>query len=51
VKWCQSAEYIDAFLYEAVKQCGLVQAYIREGLGITDKELVNFREQLLEPAK
>jgi protein tyrosine/serine phosphatase len=51
VKWCQSAEYIDASLEEAVKQYGSVQAYIREGLGITDKELVNFREQLLEPAK
>lgn len=51
VKWCQSAEYIDASLDEAVKQYGSVQAYIREGLGITDKELVNFREQLLEPAK
>lgn len=37
VKWCQSAEYIDVFLDEAVKQYGSVQAYIRERLGITDK--------------
>ena len=44
-------EYIDASLDEAVKQYGSMENYIREGLGITDKELASLREQLLEPAK
>jgi protein-tyrosine phosphatase len=43
--------YIDASLEEAVKQYGSMNNYIREGLGITDKELASLREQLLEPAK
>jgi protein-tyrosine phosphatase len=43
--------YIDASLDEAVKQYGSMDNYIREGLGITDKELVSLREQLLEPVK
>jgi len=43
--------YIDASLDEAVKQYGSMDNYIREGLGITDKELASLREQLLEPAK
>ena len=44
-------EYIDASLDEAVKQYGSMESYIREGLGITDKELASLREQMLEPAK
>lgn len=44
-------EYIDASLDEAVKQYGSMENYIREGLGITDKELASLREQLLEPIK
>ncbi len=43
------AHYIDASLDEAIKQYGTMSNYIREGLGITDKELANLREQLLEP--
>jgi protein-tyrosine phosphatase len=43
--------YIDASLDEAVKQYGSMENYIREGLGITDKELASLREQLLEPVK
>jgi protein-tyrosine phosphatase len=43
--------YIDASLDEAVKQYGSMDNYIRDGLGITDKELASLREQLLEPAK
>jgi protein-tyrosine phosphatase len=43
--------YIDASLDEAVKQYGSMDNYIRNGLGITDKELANLREQLLEPVK
>jgi protein-tyrosine phosphatase len=43
--------YIDASLDEAVKQYGSMDNYIREGLGVTDKELVSLREQLLEPVK
>ena len=45
------AEYIDASLEEAVKHYGSMANYIREGLGITDKELASLREQLLEPVK
>ena len=41
-------EYIDASLQEAVKQYGSMDNYIRVGLGITDAELANLREQLLE---
>jgi len=41
-------EYIDASLQEAVKQYGSMENYIREGLGISDKEIVSLREQLLE---
>lgn len=44
-------EYIDASLDEAIKQYGSMENYIRKGLGITDTELANLREQLLEPAK
>ena len=43
--------YIDASLDEAVKQYGSMDNYIRNGLGITDKELANLREQLLVPVK
>ena len=45
------AEYIDASLDEAVKRYGSMDKYIRKGLGITDKELANLRNQLLESAK
>jgi len=45
------AGYIDASLDEAVKLYGTMDEYIRKGLGITDKELANLREQLLESAK
>ena len=44
-------EYIDASLEQAIKQYGSMNNYIREGLGITDNELVNLREQLLEQEK
>ncbi|UCB54878.1 MAG: tyrosine-protein phosphatase [Thiotrichales bacterium] len=44
-------EYIDASLDEAVKQYGSMENYIREGLGISDKELASLREQLLVPEK
>ena len=44
-------EYIDASLEQAIKQFGSMSNYIREGLGITDNELVNLREQLLEQEK
>ena len=39
--------YIVASLDEAVKQHGSMENYIRDGLGITDKELASLREQLL----
>ena len=45
------SEYIDASLDEANKRYGSIENYIRKGLGITDKELVSLREQLLVPAK
>ena len=45
------ASYIDASLDEAVKKYGSMGNYIRDGLGITDKELSDLREHLLEPEK
>ena len=40
--------YIDAALDEAVMKYGSMDAYIREGLGITDAEIQSLRDQLLE---
>jgi len=45
------AEYIDASLDEAVKRYGSMEAYIRDGMGINDLELLRLREQLLEPVE
>lgn len=45
------ADYIDASLDEAVKRYGSMEAYIREGLGITDNELLSLRKELLVPIK
>ena len=45
------SEYIDASLDEAVKQYGSMDDYIREGLGITDNEISDLREQLLDAAE
>jgi len=42
------ASYIDAALEQAVADCGSMEAYIRDGLGITDEELERLRSQLLE---
>jgi protein-tyrosine phosphatase len=43
--------YIDASLDEAVKRYGSMDAYIREGLGITDEEITSLRKQLLVPVQ
>jgi protein-tyrosine phosphatase len=40
--------YIDGSLEQAVADYGSMEAYIREGLGITDEELDRLRQQLLE---
>ena len=40
--------YIDAAPEQAVEDYGSMEAYIREGLGITDEEVARLREQLLE---
>ena len=40
--------YIDAALEQAIEDYGSMEAYIREGLGISDVELARLREQLLE---
>ena len=45
------SEYIDASLDEAVKQYGSMDDYIRDGLGITDNEISDLREQLLDAAE
>ena len=45
------ASYIDASLDEAVKKYGSMGNYIRDGLGITDKELSDLRGHLPEPIK
>jgi len=40
--------YIDGTLEQAVKDYGSMEAYIREGLGITDEEVERLRAQLLQ---
>lgn len=40
--------YIDGTLEQAVADYGSMEAYIREGLGVTDSEIEALREQLLE---
>jgi protein-tyrosine phosphatase len=40
--------YIDAALEQAVEDYGSMEAYIRDGLGITDEEVEELRIQLLE---
>ena len=40
--------YIDAALDQAVEDYGSMEAYIRDGLGITDEEVDRLRSQLLE---
>ena len=40
--------YIDAALEQAVEDYGSMEAYIRDGLGITDEEVDRLRSQLLE---
>ena len=45
------ADYIDASLDEAVKRYGSMDDYIREGLGLTDNEISDLREQLLDAAE
>ena len=40
--------YIDAALEQAVEDYGSMEAYIRDGLGITDEEVERLREQLLD---
>lgn len=42
------AHYIDAALDQAVKEYGSMDAYIREGLGMSDDEIDKLRKQLLE---
>jgi protein-tyrosine phosphatase len=43
--------YIDASLEEAVHQHGSMEAYAREGLGLTEAEIEALREQLLVPTR
>ena len=40
--------YIDGSLEQAVAEYGSMEAYIRDGLGITDEEVEKLRRQLLE---
>ena len=40
--------YIDAALQQAVEDYGSMEAYIRDGLGISDEEVEQLRSQLLE---
>jgi len=40
--------YIDGTLDQAVAEYGSMEAYIRDGVGLTDKELEQLRHQLLE---
>jgi protein-tyrosine phosphatase len=43
--------YIDASLEEAVRQHGSMEAYARDGLGLTEAEIEALREQLLVPTR
>lgn len=43
--------YIDATLDEAIKEYGSIENYIREGMGITDDEIKNLRNTLLETSQ
>ena len=40
--------YIDAALEQAVEDYGSMEAYIRDGLGVTDEEVEELRSQLLD---
>jgi protein-tyrosine phosphatase len=40
--------YIDGTLEQAIADYGSMEAYIRNGLGVSDDEIENLREQLLE---
>jgi protein-tyrosine phosphatase len=40
--------YIDAALEQAIEDYGSMEAYIRDGLGITDVEIERLRSELLE---
>ena len=40
--------YIDGALEEAEDEYGSMEAYIREGLGLTDEEIERLRKELLE---
>jgi len=42
------ASYIDAALEQAVEDYGSMEVYIRDGLGISDEEVEELRQQLLE---
>jgi protein-tyrosine phosphatase len=42
------ASYIDGTLDQAVESYGSMQAYIRDGLGVTDQEIELLKSQLLE---
>ncbi len=41
-------DYVDASLDEAVKRYGSMESYIRDGLGVSDKEVERLRRALLE---
>jgi len=40
--------YIDAALEQAIEDYGSMEAFIREGLGLSDQEVAKMREELLE---
>jgi len=42
------AAYIDAALEQAIEDYGSMEAFIREGLGLSDQEVAKMREELLE---
>jgi protein-tyrosine phosphatase len=43
-----SGSYIDGALERTVEEYGSMEAYIRDGLGVTDEEVQILRDQLLE---
>jgi protein-tyrosine phosphatase len=42
--------YIDGALERAVEEYGTMEAYVRDGLGLTDEEIARLRDELLQPA-
>jgi protein-tyrosine phosphatase len=43
--------YVDGALDRAIEEYGSMEAYVRDGLGLTDEETERLRDQLLESTR